>query len=1423
MLTTAAENPDLDTPLTQASSIRALPPEQARLGRPARITGVVTYSNPGKSLLFICDETGSIYVSPQNQPWDLPAGQRVEATGVISQGGHLPYLNRAVFRDLGAAPLPEAKPISFAQLAVNTDDGNWVEITGVARKLNVKGGHASLEIAAEGRRLNALVLDATSNREFLGSLVDSEVRVKGVAGLADKDPKNPIFIDLHVPNMQCVSVQVKSPVQPLSIPLQTVRQIAAPSGELWHRVHVRGTLRAVADGIWHLADATGEIRLHSDQALPSLENQVVDVVGFPTRQPGQTGLEDITLFLPAQPQNPLDTGVEPKRLPLLTQIEDVRNLPPMDAQLGYPVFIDGVITYADSDWNLVFVQDETSGILVNDAARKFTGSPGQLATISGYSTLGTYAPIIRNPEFIFHGPGRMPTAKAVTLDDLRSGREDAQRCELNGVVRYVNVAQNHLQVSLSTFSGPVNIFIPHWGTNAAPADWVDAEMQWRGVCEMSANPASQRVEFRLYAANLSDLRMLKPAPADPFALPPQAINQLLQYQPEGDSRHRTLVRGTVLFRDPKWLTLFVQEGDSSLYVVCISPPEVKVGDEVVAVGFITQDSYGLAMKEAITRRIGPSKPINPLKISIDDAISGKFQSRLVTFEANLVDRLHGTRGRGLVLQSGPWSFTALLESTQDPELLEAIPATSRVQLTGICRIENSDDQNGKALSLQLRSAQDVSVLQRPPRWPAQYWMMATGLAALFLAAAAVWVLLLRQNVREQTAVIRRDLERQAALESEFRELFNHANDLIQTLHPDGRLAHVNPAWLKTLKYSANETSLLNFRHVIFPEDISLFERSMQQALTGELINCVSLRLRRKDGQVIMAEGSFAASFKAGQPALVRSIFRDVTERKLADDAVRAANRLLMNIIEFLPDATFVIDSDKKIIAWNHACETMTGVKKEVLLGQGNYAYAEPIYGFRRPILIDLLDEPNNTVEKDYQLLRRDGNLVCAESHVSRLRQGLGAHLWSVAAPLFDEQGIRCGAIEVIRDVTEQKRTERALVEKERKYRDLVEHANSIILRWNSEGQITFLNEFGLRFFGYSAEEIFGRQLVGTIVPFSESGGRDLTRLVQQIVNNPEAYEQNINENVKRNGERAWVTWANRIERDRQGQVVEILSVGTDITEQRRAEAAIRELNASLERRVAERTAELAVARDRAEEADRLKSAFLATMSHELRTPLNSIIGFTGILLQELAGPLNPEQSKQLEMVRNSARHLLALINDVLDISKIEAGQLEVTRELFALRASVERAAQIVQPLADKKGLALRLNLASDLGSITSDRRRFEQVLINLLNNAIKFTDRGAITLETARLNPEKIEVRVRDTGIGLKPENLASLFQPFHQIDTGLSRQHEGTGLGLAICRRLVELMGGQIRVESQFGEGSTFSFTLPCPVNELATKDSTA
>jgi len=340
------------------------------------------------------------------------------------------------------------------------------------------------------------------------------------------------------------------------------------------------------------------------------------------------------------------------------------------------------------------------------------------------------------------------------------------------------------------------------------------------------------------------------------------------------------------------------------------------------------------------------------------------------------------------------------------------------------------------------------------------------------------------------------------------------------------------------------------------------------------------------------------------------------------------------------------------------------------------------------------------------------------------------------------------------------------------------------------------------------------------VPPRESSGRDLQALMERICADPKSFEHNVNENMRRNGERVWIDWSNRVVQGAKGEAFEILSFGTDITERTRIQRALSDAKDNLEIKVTERTAELQVALTRAEAADRIKSAFLATMSHELRTPLNSILGFTGIVLQGMAGPLNAEQTKQLGMVRTSARHLLDLINDVLDISKIEAGQLQVRAEPLDLRTSVERVAGVVKPLAEKRGLTLRTEMPETLPAAVSDRRRVEQVLINLLNNAVKFTERGEVKLAVEVLVDYKapkanalqtaVRFRVSDTGMGIKPADLATLFQPFRQVDSGLTRQHEGTGLGLAICGRLADLLGGRIDAHSEWGKGSVFSFVMP-------------
>lgn len=230
---------------------------------------------------------------------------------------------------------------------------------------------------------------------------------------------------------------------------------------------------------------------------------------------------------------------------------------------------------------------------------------------------------------------------------------------------------------------------------------------------------------------------------------------------------------------------------------------------------------------------------------------------------------------------------------------------------------------------------------------------------------------------------------------------------------------------------------------------------------------------------------------------------------------------------------------------------------------------------------------------------------------------------------------------------------------------------------------------------------------------------------------------------------------------------------------------------------------------RLQDVDRAKSMFIASMSHELRTPLNSIIGFSSILLKEMPGPLNFEQKKQLKMVMGSARHLLNLINDILDISKIESGELTIARENFSLVEVLAQVQESLAPQAEKKGLYLTVHVSPGIDRLVSDSRRVRQILLNLVGNAVKFTEHGGVTVECARRD-RQLDIRVIDSGIGVREENLKNLFLSFRQLDTGLARKYEGTGLGLFICKRLVQMLGGQIRVQSRFGEGSTFSFTLP-------------
>ena len=230
------------------------------------------------------------------------------------------------------------------------------------------------------------------------------------------------------------------------------------------------------------------------------------------------------------------------------------------------------------------------------------------------------------------------------------------------------------------------------------------------------------------------------------------------------------------------------------------------------------------------------------------------------------------------------------------------------------------------------------------------------------------------------------------------------------------------------------------------------------------------------------------------------------------------------------------------------------------------------------------------------------------------------------------------------------------------------------------------------------------------------------------------------------------------------------------------------------------------------EASRMKSAFIANMSHELRTPLNAIIGFTGALLMKLPGPLTVDQDKQLNTIRSSARHLLSLINDILDVAKIEAGKITLAIEAVQCQALITEVADTLRPLAQQKGLALEVALAEQPVTLDTDRRALTQIMINLLNNAIKFTEHGTVRISLVqRLDGGQLltEMSVADSGAGIKEEDQSKLFQAFSQLDSTSTRHAEGAGLGLYLCQNLANVIGGALFFHSDYGSGSTFTLAL--------------
>jgi PAS domain S-box-containing protein len=397
------------------------------------------------------------------------------------------------------------------------------------------------------------------------------------------------------------------------------------------------------------------------------------------------------------------------------------------------------------------------------------------------------------------------------------------------------------------------------------------------------------------------------------------------------------------------------------------------------------------------------------------------------------------------------------------------------------------------------------------------------------------------------------------------------------------------------------------------------------------------------------------------------------------------------------------------------------------------------------------------------------------------------------------------------DITERKQNEERLRQTRRRFRDLVNLLPLSVAEIDINGNVTFANRKAIEDSGYTEDEVRAAPLK----PYASFIPEDRERVkenVQRILNGETLGHVEYTMLNRDGSTYPVVTYSGRIMQD--GKAVGLRTVTINVSEQKKAE-----------QEIAEKNRELQEVNTQLMEVDRLKSIFLSSMSHELRTPLNSIIGFTSLILDGMTGDINEEQKEQLTLVKSSSNHLLSLINDVLDISKIEAGKIELSLEEFPLKEVVSEVVELLTPTAQKKEIKLMTKAQGDI-LVYSDRRRFKQVLINLVGNAVKFTEEGSVRItaglykENGQIQDDSLEVHVIDTGIGIREEDIDKLFAPFQQVDGSLTRQFEGTGLGLHHSKKILNMLGGDIWVRSKYGNGSDFGLVLPLKYEGEETND---
>lgn len=658
-----------------------------------------------------------------------------------------------------------------------------------------------------------------------------------------------------------------------------------------------------------------------------------------------------------------------------------------------------------------------------------------------------------------------------------------------------------------------------------------------------------------------------------------------------------------------------------------------------------------------------------------------------------------------------------------------------------------------------------------------------------------------------------------AASEEWRSIFDAMNDAIALLDADGNILRCNKAMAKLVGKP--------FSGIIGRRCWEVVHNA-----SGPVAGCphetVKTTLKRETIETRLGDRWFVVAVEPyfdeeGDLSGALHIMTDITERKRAEQALKESEEKFRTIFETANDAIFILDEKGNFKDVNRIAYERLGYAKEEMLSKNVSQIDSPEFAAKVPERIAELKKYGKAVFESAHV-RKDGCVMPVE----------------ISARVSTYKGDKA-IFSIVRDITERKKMEELLFSAKQDWESTFNSITDMVTVHDKDYNIILANKaaeklLGLPFLEKAEVTKCFRYYHGRGAPPEGCPSCDCLRTGVPV--SFEIFEPHLNVFIE----------IRAIPRfDSGGNLIGLIHVVRDISEQKRIEQERKDYLVRLEEAVAERTRELEDAnrelqivnreldlrREEAETASRSKTDFLANMSHELRTPLNAILGFADIIQLGIAGPVTDKQKEFLKDISASGNHLLALINDVLDLSKIEAGKLDLELDEFGIRDLIDGSLIMFKEKALKHRIRVKREVDEALSTVEADRRKLKQTLLNLLSNAFKFTpDGGSVQVRARRVEkdeergtsdeqekssivrasgrPSSVEISVTDTGIGISPEHQAKLFQPFQQVETSLTRNYPGTGLGLSLCRRFVELHGGRIRVESEAGKGSTFTFIVP-------------